>query len=731
VLVLKQVISSNHFDLISKLILHLFDNLRLADFMTDYTTTLKRIFSLRRIGVRLTLSYGLLLLIFACTVLIAVVAIQKMTKLSKQFTDEDMNRLLIVQQISLSIEASSSALLRLLTAEKEMRISEYTVVDERNQMVSENILALTKVIKGSQQEQTLKRLIQSRSKYQEAFIITVDLLELEGQDVAQKSYITMIQPAFDELIKESKMLVNRERDQIQAKQLQAQNELERTGLLIAILSFIAVAMAAMLAWLTTRSVVRPLARLELSALQIASGDYKTKVPTTKTEEINRVGQALNEMTSAIGTRENEIEKLAYYDLRTGLPNRTHLLKIYGEQTVAHHGMILMDVARLKIVNATLGFDTGDKVISEAAERIKHVLDHSQELNKLFLARLSGGSFALFCEENNFARIEEIKSQIEHAMLQPVLHSSHAIDVSLVFGIATSSEKANSVISLLRNAEVALYSAKREGIKTAWYSDAKEASRLSHLSLLSDLRSAVKASDLQMWLQPKIKLSTMQGYGFEALVRWQHPQRGFISPAEFVPFAESTGYIGVITEWMLHQALSKIVSWKDTHGHQTIAVNVSTFDLRDPNFPNRVKNLIEEYSVDPQLLKIEITESGIMEDPASAINVLHQLRDIGIQLSIDDFGTGHSSMAYLQKLPVNELKIDRSFIINIDQQPTTQRLVKAMIEMGHGLNLSVIAEGIETQAERDTLFNLGCEAMQGYFASKPLHGAQLQAWLDKL
>jgi diguanylate cyclase (GGDEF)-like protein len=486
-----------------------------------------------------------------------------------------------------------------------------------------------------------------------------------------------------------------------------------------------------LAWLTTRSVVRPLARLESSALQIASGDYKTKVPPTKTEEIHRVGEAINAMTSAIAIRENEIEHLAYYDTRTDLPNRALLLKTYGELTLTHHGLILMDVARLKNVNETLGFDTGDTVISEVAIRIKSAVQSAAKLSNSYLARLPGGSFALLCTAHDTATIENIKSHIDQAMQQTVQCGPHVIDVSLVYGIAVCAELALPVMTLLRNAEVALYAAKRGGTKSAWYSDAQEASRLSHLSLLSDLRSAVKSSELQMWLQPKIHLQNMQGYGFEALVRWQHPQRGFISPAEFVPFAESTGYIGVITEWMLHQALSTLASWKESYPAQTIAVNVSTFDLRDPHFPERVKSLISHYAVDPKLLKIEITESGIMEDPASVIVLLHSLRETGIQLSIDDFGTGHSSLAYLQRLPVNELKIDRSFVIDIDQEPATQRLVKTIIEMGHGLGLSVIAEGIETQAERDTLLSLGCDAMQGYFASKPLHGVKLQEWLDKV
>jgi diguanylate cyclase (GGDEF)-like protein len=668
---------------------------------------------------------------FACTVSLAVIEIQKMAKLSERFASHDMQRLLMVQRISTSTEAASSALLRLLTAERKTRESEYALVDERNRMIGQYISALSNALKDDEQEQTLQRLIKRRSEYQDAYISTVNQLEDEGQEAAKDTFVKKVQPALDALLMESNALSNRERDQIQATQVEAQKELESTGFLVAILAVLAVAMAAVLAWLTTRSVVRPLARLETSALQIASGDYKTKVPATRTEEINRVGQAINAMTSAISIREQEIEYLAYYDTRTGLPNRTLLLKTYGDKALVHYGLILMDVARLKIVNETLGFDTGDTVISEAATRIKSALQINPVLSNAFLARLPGGSFAILCEVKGTSSIEDIKSSIDQAMLQTVHCGQHVIDVSLVYGIAATAEHALPLETLLRNAEVALYAAKRSGAKVAWYSDAQEASRLSHLSLLSDLRSAVKSSELQMWLQPKIDLSSMQGYGFEALVRWQHPQRGFISPAEFVPFAESTGYIGVITEWMLHQAMSTLASWKESHPDQTIAVNVSTHDLRDPHFPERVKSLMAHYAVNPTLLKIEITESGIMEDPASVIVLLHSLRETGIQLSIDDFGTGHSSLAYLQRLPVNELKVDRSFVIDIDQHPATQKLVKTIIEMGHGLGLSVIAEGIETQAERDTLVGLGCDAMQGYFASKPLHGVKLQEWLDGL
>jgi EAL domain-containing protein (putative c-di-GMP-specific phosphodiesterase class I) len=285
-----------------------------------------------------------------------------------------------------------------------------------------------------------------------------------------------------------------------------------------------------------------------------------------------------------------------------------------------------------------------------------------------------------------------------------------------------------VATLLRNAEVALHSAKRVAGSFAWYSEAQEAARLDHLSLVSDLRVAVAQSQLQMWLQPKLSLLDGRPVGAEALVRWAHPERGMVSPADFVPFAEQTGYITLVTDWMLAEALRTLQTWQRSHPDLSIAVNLSTRDLQDPGFAPRLAQRVAASGVDPKRLRLEITESGLMDDPAKSVALLHALRAAGMPLSIDDFGTGYSSLAYLQKLPVSELKIDRSFVDGLDAAPATQRLVKAMIEMGHGLNLMVTAEGVETPAERDTLKALGCDVMQGYLGSRPLHGAKLDAWL---
>ena len=699
--------------------------------MTRLLNKLITALHMHRIGVRLAFSYGLLLILFIVAAIITSVQIQKLTSLSERFASRDIPRLLTVQAISLSTEAASNALLMLLTAPKQQRINEYQQVDQRNKEIDRLVSLLEMELRDPEQIETLRRLVERRTNYQKAYIETVDVLEEHGQEAAKDYYVLHIQPSLAALLTESNALLQRERKSVQKLQIEVQADLEKTNFAIGMISLAAVFLAAILAWLAIRSVTKPMTILEASALQIAAGNYTYVIPKNKMEEVERVGQAINSMAAAIAAREREIEQFAYYDPLTHLPNRTLMLRDFGTQSHFNRALLLMDIARLKIINESLGFDTGDAIIKETAQRIVNILSGIDVSEGAFFVKFSGGSFVILCAAKEKEAVENIRNHIDQALAMPIRCTHYTVDVSLVYGMAIACKEPATLVTLLRNAEVALYAAKRGGASSAWYTDAQEASRLIHLSLLSDLRLAVRESALQLWLQPKVRLQDQATYGFEALVRWQHPERGFISPADFIPFAERTGYIGIITQWMLESAISMLASWKNDHPSLSIAVNVSTVDLRDPNFPQRVKHLLEQFSVDPNLHKLEITESGIMEDPANAIKLLQSMRDTGIGLSIDDFGTGHSSLSYLQRLPVDELKIDRSFVININDQPATQRLVKTIIEMGHGLGLHVIAEGIETEAERDTMRVLGCDAMQGYLASRPLFGASLQNWLNIL
>lgn len=693
----------------------------------------------RRIGWRLALGFGVLVALMLVALAQAIFQIHSIKGVTQRFATGDMQRLLRVQSLTLQTESVGNALIRLINAPLKSRVKEYADVDERNRRIDGIVESLANDLRDDDQAQNLKRLVEYRAAYAEAFIATADEIEADNRDAALRLLDEQVNPALKRMLAESNSLLSRERQRIETRLEEAQRLFDRVAIWVAGLSVLAVILAAWLGVRTTRSVVGPLAKLEVVAQRIADGDYTSRIATTRTQEVDRVGLALNTMIEAVAQRERDIVHLAFHDPLTGLPNRTALLKPVADSQTAANCLALMDLARLKAINETLGYDTGDTLIVQTAQRANLALQQAAADGLIgpnpMVARLSGGTFAaIFCASQRSA-VEALRERIEQAMAAPMHCSGHSVDLSLTYGLADSGHSMQpggqtlTVDKLLRNAEVALHSAKRAAVGFAWHSEVQEAARLSHLSLLSDLRHAVASSQLQMWLQPKYSLVTGKAVGAEALVRWQHPTRGFVSPAEFVPFAEQAGYITMVTNWMLEQALRTLANWGPTHPELSIAVNVSTRDLQQKGFADRVARMIEASGVPAKRLRLEITESGLMDDPTQSVALLHALRDIGTPLSIDDFGTGYSSLAYLQKLPVSELKIDRSFIDKLDQSQGTQKLVRAMTEMGHGLDLIVTAEGVETEAERETITRLGCDVMQGYLASRPLHGEKLQAWFN--
>lgn len=689
----------------------------------------------RRIGRRLALGFGVLVLLMLLLLTQIGWQLGMAGEVVQRFATGDMQRLLRVQALSLQIESAGNALVLLINAPRQNRVTQYADVDARNRRIDGIVDSLVLDLRDTEQEETLRRLAASRRAYEEAFLATVDEVEAEDPVAAARALNEKVNPALKGMLGESNQLLQRERERIESRLDEVQQMFRRTTLAVGLLSLLLMTLAAWLALRTTKSVVLPLAVLERAARHIASGDYSQRTPATGTTEVDRVGSALNTMADAVRQREQQIERIAYADGLTGLPNRAGLLKLADSPMGDNNCLLMLDIARLKVINESLGYTTGDSLIKEFSKRATAVLAAALAAGQMapgaVLARLSGGTFAVWFCVGARAQAERLRQQLEASLATPVQCGAHSVDISVACGQADQGLQDGGlpVGTLLRNAEVALHNAKRNAVGHVWHSETQEAARLDHLSLVSDLRNAVADSQLQMWLQPKFSLQTGQAVGSEALVRWQHPLRGFVSPAAFIPFAEQTGYITLVTEWMLRQALATLQQWQHSHKALGIAVNVSTRDLQNPGFARKVETLLGEYGVSPAKLRLEITESGLMEDAQKSIALLHALREIGTPLSIDDFGTGYSSLAYLQKLPVDELKIDRAFVEGIDSAAATQKLVKAMIEMGHGLGLVVTAEGIETQAERDTLAHLGADVMQGYFGSKPLHGEALQRWLD--
>ena len=312
--------------------------------------------------------------------------------------------------------------------------------------------------------------------------------------------------------------------------------------------------------------------------------------------------------------------------------------------------------------------------------------------------------------------------------RPILIGEQRIDISAGVGVAYYPEHGKTDEQLLHNAETALASSKRRKINIVEYDKSLDVSLQENLMLASELKFAIENNQLSLFLQPQINIGTKQAYSTEALVRWIHPEKGFIFPDQFIPFAEQSGLIRKVSLWMIEEACKVISVFRDQGLSLTIAVNVSAKDLIDHDLPKKIFELLEEHKLSSESISLEITESSIMDDPSRAEATLNNLAEMGIKIAIDDFGTGYSSLAYLKRLPVHKLKIDKSFVMNMENDESDRKIVKSTIDLGHNLNLEVVAEGIENMGAWQLLEGMGCDYGQGYFMGKPMPVKDFAAWL---
>jgi EAL domain-containing protein (putative c-di-GMP-specific phosphodiesterase class I) len=344
-----------------------------------------------------------------------------------------------------------------------------------------------------------------------------------------------------------------------------------------------------------------------------------------------------------------------------------------------------------------------------------------------VARQSGDEFALLLPNVSAADALHTVARIHRVFDRRFVLDGRALDLRASVGAAGYPEHGEDATDLLRCVDLAMYRAKRSGERQAVYDPAYRTFRQEHLSLLGDLQRAVEQNELTVYYQPKVNLATGAANEAEALVRWMHPERGFVPPGDFIPFAEQTGYIKEVTRWMLTRVIAQAGAWKEIGSPVKVSINLSTRDLLDPTLPQLVAERLELARLAPEYICLEITESGFMEDPSHALGILKRLRALGVGLAIDDYGTGFSSLAYLRQLPITELKIDRTFVLELDQSVSDALIVRSTIELGHRLGLKVVAEGVETQSIVDVLQDMGCDMIQGYFFSKPLPAEAFVSW----
>jgi diguanylate cyclase (GGDEF)-like protein len=481
--------------------------------------------------------------------------------------------------------------------------------------------------------------------------------------------------------------------------------------------------------LTARRIVRPIVALSRTALRMGQGDYSEPIDVTADDEVGNLAQAFETMREGIRQREAEIGRLAYWDALTGLPNRQWFRERVGH-AVAHSqvrpdpfAVMVLNVDRFREVNDALGHELGDHLLQEAAQRLK---SRAQRCGAQ-VARLGGDEFAVLVPGVDAARAREKAFELLQAFVDPLQLGEHTVDLGASLGVAAGLEHGADADTLLRRADMAMYAAKRTQAGVAVYEPGMDASSARSLSLLSELRHAVAHDELRLFLQPKVALATGQVTGAEALLRWQHPQRGLVAPMNFIPFAEQTGFIRALTEWVLERSVRMLEDLADLGLQAKLSVNLSTRDLSDPELPARVERLLARRGVAPHSLCLEITESAMMEDPQRALQTLQRLHDMGLRLSIDDFGTGYSSLAYLKRLPVHELKIDRSFVMNMERDLDDAKIVRSTIDLAHNLGLYVVAEGVETLKALKLLGGLLCDEAQGYLIARPMPAEEFSAW----
>ena len=497
-------------------------------------------------------------------------------------------------------------------------------------------------------------------------------------------------------------------------------------LALALITILGLALAGFGTWRAAGRITQPLARLDEAAGRLASGEH-VKVQVTGEDELARLAASFNEMSDKIEERERRITHLAFNDVLTGLPNRTmfqqqldHLYRSLddGKSQVALH---CLDLDQFKSINDTLGHPAGDALLIAAGERIREVAKGH------FVARLGGDEFVVLQSvQGPRNAIDRLAHDLIEAVGRPLKIEGNELAPSTSIGIAIAPFDGQDSGTLLKNADLALYRAKEAGRGTyAFFEESLNERAQVRRQIETDLRLALERSEFELVYQPLFDLKSNSIGSFEALLRWNHPTRGVISPNEFIPIAEDTGLIVPIGAWAVREACRQAVKWPD---ELRIAVNVSPVQFHRNGLQDTILQALAGSGLAPSRLEVEITESIFLDGGESTLKLLHSLRSLGVRIALDDFGTGYSSLSYLQSFPFDKIKIDRSFIQNLLTRPGASAIVRAITELASALGMETTAEGVEESAQLDELRLNGCSSVQGFLFSEPISADAVQRLL---
>jgi diguanylate cyclase (GGDEF)-like protein len=425
-----------------------------------------------------------------------------------------------------------------------------------------------------------------------------------------------------------------------------------------------------------------------------------------------------------------LRRQATLDVLTDLPNRMLLLERLEKAIDSARdkkgitALLLMDLDRFKEVNDTFGHHFGDMLLKEIAVRLRNLLSPNDTLS-----RLGGDEFGFFltraADSNDVASVAR---RVLDSLQQPFAIDGHLLEVGASIGISLYPTHGTDARMLLRRADAAMYAAKEANVGYAFHNQEHESQTPEQLALIVEMRGAMERDEFELYYQPKLHLSSGLMTRAEVLIRWNHPKRGLLAPAAFIPIAERTGLIKPMTDWIVDRMLKQCRQWHDTGAPVHVAVNISAKSLQEQLLPVKFQAALDKWNIDARFVKVEITESSIMADPAHALAITSMLQSMGIRLSLDDFGTGFSSLTNLRQLPIDELKIDKSFVMGMTASEADTTIVRTMVDLSHNLGKQVCAEGVEDEQTWRRLGEMGCDLAQGYWISKPLPAGDFLEWL---
>ena len=486
------------------------------------------------------------------------------------------------------------------------------------------------------------------------------------------------------------------------------------------------AFASVMYWVTYR-----IQRLTQKVVEFSNTrDAQASAPKRK-NELLELEEQFELLIKAIQSETEALERQALHDPLTDMPNRKllseriHIELLKSSYTKQPFLVMVSDLDRFKEINDTLGHHIGDEVLQQVSARLQKTLRRDD-----VVARLGGDEFGMLLPNTSLDLCDAVANKIVKSFSHPVIVEGLSLNIGISVGVVEYPAHGRDINLLMQRADVAMYHAKTNKLGYSIYRSDEDKNTVGRLALMSEFREALGNNGLQLFYQPKFDLNKQRITSVEALLRWDHPIRGFVPPDEFIPLAEQTGLIMPLTLWVFNQALLDWKEWNASNHNVSMAVNMSVDCLQFSDFPQTIESILTEHQVPASNIIFELTESLFMKDAERAQKILHALDKFGIELSIDDFGTGYSSLAYLKQLPMDELKIDRSFVMDMLENENDEVIVKATIELAHAMGLRVVAEGVEDQAALDQLVKMGCDIAQGYFIAKPMPANEMSKLLEK-